>query len=219
MFFTRYSDLDWFWRWQWALLAVPMLLVCAGTFEWISVDWFIAVPMNLIFLAHCVIFIMRGCQQANAKLVAFACLLFSVLVFTRYADLFDSLLLRGLTFLMLGAGLFVVGNFYSRLRKDNPGDASMRAIAILLLIVFQIVVLAYMTGNREYILRYGQIVYLRTAPIDPRDLFRGDFVRLNYELTSVDTSLTDFSATKINKGHKVFALLQPIAVISTPLRV
>ena len=28
-------------------------------------------------------------------------------------------------------------------------------------------------------------MYLRTAPADPRDLFRGDYVRLNYEISNV----------------------------------
>ena len=114
---VRYIHLDWFWRWQWGLIAAPTLLVTAGALESVSLGWFIAIPINLVFLAHCVVFILHGCQEANAKLVTIACLLFSVLVITRYVDLFESLLLRGLIFLILGAGLFVVGNFYSRLRK------------------------------------------------------------------------------------------------------
>ena len=118
---VRYIHLDWFWRWQWGLIAAPTLLVTAGALESVSLGWFIAIPINLVFLAHCVVFILHGCQEANAKLVTIACLLFSVLVITRYVDLFESLLLRGLIFLILGAGLFVVGNFYSRLRKRDEG--------------------------------------------------------------------------------------------------
>jgi uncharacterized membrane-anchored protein len=56
----------------------------------------------------------------------------------------------------------------------------MRKTFIILAVILQLVVLAYMAGEREYILRRGKVIYLRTAPIDPRDLFRGDYVRLNY---------------------------------------
>lgn len=47
----------------------------------------------------------------------------------------------------------------------------------------QLLVLAYMAGERELILRTGRTIYLRTAPLDPRDAFRGDFVRLDYEIS------------------------------------
>jgi uncharacterized membrane protein len=49
--------------------------------------------------------------------------LFALLVITRYVDLFNSLLLRSLIFLLLGAGLFLVGNFYARTkgRSEEAG--------------------------------------------------------------------------------------------------
>jgi uncharacterized membrane-anchored protein len=63
--------------------------------------------------------------------------------------------------------------------------APMTRTFVLLAAAAQLAVLAWMVGEREWILRTGQVVYLRTAPIDPRDLFRGDFVRLQYEINSV----------------------------------
>ena len=56
---------------------------------------------------------------------------------------------------------------------------------VLLVVVAQVLVLAWMAAEREWILRTGQVVHLRTAPIDPRDPFRGDFVRLQYDINSV----------------------------------
>jgi uncharacterized membrane-anchored protein len=61
----------------------------------------------------------------------------------------------------------------------------MRKAIILGAIILQVVVLAYMAGEREHILRNGKVILLRTAPIDPRDLFRGDYVRLNYEISRI----------------------------------
>jgi uncharacterized membrane-anchored protein len=42
-----------------------------------------------------------------------------------------------------------------------------------------------MAGEREWILRTGQTVWLRTSPVDPRDAFRGDYLTLGYEVSSI----------------------------------
>jgi len=60
-----------------------------------------------------------------------------------------------------------------------------RRLWVLLAVAAQFAALAWMAGEREWIVRTGQVVYLRTAPIDPRDLFRGDFVALQYEINNV----------------------------------
>ena len=38
---------------------------------------------------------------------------------------------------------------------------------------------------QENVLRTGQFILLETQPVDPRDLLRGDFVRLNYKISDV----------------------------------
>ncbi len=47
------------------------------------------------------------------------------------------------------------------------------------------VVIASMVAKNEYTLRYGKEVYLKTVPVDPRDLMRGDYVVLNYEIAQL----------------------------------
>jgi uncharacterized membrane-anchored protein len=84
----------------------------------------------------------------------------------------------------------------------------MRKTFIVLAVLMQIVVLVYMAGEREYILRNGNVIYLRTAPVDPRDLFRGDYVRLNYEISSIPAaSLPGSSTAGITKGEKIYVSL------------
>lgn len=39
--------------------------------------------------------------------------------------------------------------------------------------------------TQEYTLRTGKEVLLRTVPVDPRDLLRGDYVILNYEISQI----------------------------------
>jgi uncharacterized membrane-anchored protein len=53
----------------------------------------------------------------------------------------------------------------------------------------QVLVLAYMAGEREWVLRTGRTIFLRTAPLDPRDVMRGDYVRLNYEISRLPRAL------------------------------
>lgn len=52
---------------------------------------------------------------------------------------------------------------------------------------------------KEYTVQTGQEVLLRTVPVDPRDLFRGDYVILRYEISRLDpaTLETDFDAERV----------------------
>lgn len=53
----------------------------------------------------------------------------------------------------------------------------------------QVGVLAFMAGQREWVSRTGRIITLRTAPIDPNDPMRGEYVKLNYEISQVPRAL------------------------------
>ena len=81
--------------------------------------------------------------------------------------------------------------------------------------ILQICVLGYMAGEREWVLRNGHTLYLRTAPIDPRDMMRGDYVRLNYSISRVPGALclgslafTNNVSQKLPRDTKVYAALK-----------
>ena len=61
----------------------------------------------------------------------------------------------------------------------------MRTKLIIAAILVQFLVLGWMACEREWIVRNSPTVWLRTAPIDPRDLFRGDYVTLGYEISTI----------------------------------
>ena len=61
----------------------------------------------------------------------------------------------------------------------------MRKAAIITAILAQVLILAWMAGQREWILRTAPRIWLRTAPLDPRDLFRGDYVTLRYDIAAI----------------------------------
>jgi uncharacterized membrane-anchored protein len=86
----------------------------------------------------------------------------------------------------------------------------MRKSFVILAVILQLIVLAYMAGEREYILRNGKVIHLRTAPIDPRDMFRGDYVRLNYEISRIPVGRLKGAdgAGGLKKGEKIFVSLK-----------
>ena len=90
----------------------------------------------------------------------------------------------------------------------------MKTVWSVAAVALQVAVLAYMGGEREWVLRAGRTVYLRPAPVDPRDAMRGDYVHLNYEISRVPQSLCRGSLAKTNapgetlpRDTKVYALL------------
>jgi uncharacterized membrane-anchored protein len=65
----------------------------------------------------------------------------------------------------------------------------MKVKLALLVAALQVLVLAFMAGQREWISRTGTPLVLRTAPVDPNDPMRGAYVRLDYEISHVPAAL------------------------------
>ena len=78
---------------------------------------------NLLFLYQAIMMIANGCRDLNLKMTATGCVLFAVITFTRYTDLFVSLLVRSMVFLIAGAVLFSVGLYYSKTKKQTQREA------------------------------------------------------------------------------------------------
>jgi uncharacterized membrane-anchored protein len=76
-------------------------------------------------------------------------------------------------------------------------------ISALALSLVQIGFLSWIIVGRAAILRDGREVLLKVQPVDPRDLLRGDYVRLGYDISSIPvTRVTNFpvGATSIAEG-------------------
>lgn len=58
-------------------------------------------------------------------------------------------------------------------------------LAAIVLALVQIGFLSWILAGRAAVLRDGREVLLKVEPIDPRDLLRGDYVRLNYEISDI----------------------------------
>lgn len=68
----------------------------------------------------------------------------------------------------------------------------MKKWLIICAAAIQVLTIGYTAAEREFIVLNGRTVFLRTAPVDPRDVFRGDYVRLDYEVSHIpDALMTD----------------------------
>ena len=76
--------------------------------------------------------------------------------------------------------------------------------------VIQMGLIAVMVYDRAQILREGAEVTLRTRPVDPRDFLRGDYVVLNYEISSLAAGALQ-NTTTAGRGTQVYVKLAPNA--------
>lgn len=58
---------------------------------------------------------------------------------------------------------------------------SRKPLLFLGIALAQLAVPAWMIASRERVLSQGEVFKFKTAPIDPRDPFRGEYVRLDFE--------------------------------------
>ncbi len=87
---------------------------------------------------------------------------------------------------------------------DHRSFSFMRLSPLLIavVIVLQLGVIGYQTVRSETLLATGASIKLKLAPVDPRSLLQGDYVMLNYDIS------TPFSQDNWNRG-KVKVVLTP----------
>ncbi len=88
----------------------------------------------------------------------------------------------------------------------------------LLIIALQIAALLAMIGMKQWTLDTGTPVVLETAPVDPRSLFSGDYVRLSYTIST--PRLEQLGGDKeFRRRDPVYVVLQPGTPYATPVAV
>lgn len=89
----------------------------------------------------------------------------------------------------------------------------MRRLLIVIVALGQLAALSYMVWQRESLYRQGDTLYLQTAPIDPRDPLRGDYVRLDYPANTVARSeyRGPLPRQDLHLGRTVYAVLKQTA--------
>lgn len=78
---------------------------------------------------------------------------------------------------------------------------------ILIVIALQVIALAFIAGKREWIYHFGEVVYLKTAPVDPRDIFRGDYVQLRYDIAAKNNLIPHPPLNELSKNQPLYMRL------------
>lgn len=97
----------------------------------------------------------------------------------------------------------------SALAFNNRRSLIMRKWLLMVCLLMQAGVLGFMVYSHESIIKQGTSVTLKTAPIDPRDPFRGDYVRLRFAINNLNNAPTRWQPASYQprKGDIVYAVL------------
>ena len=80
-------------------------------------------------------------------------------------------------------------------------------LAAILVCLLQTGAIAALIANRAMLLTHGREIILTVAPIDPRDLLRGYYVNLNYEVSRIPAALVVASGRQ-GAGRSIFVTLE-----------
>ncbi len=101
-----------------ATLGAVLVFVPLERSEWLAAGLF-----NLLFLLLTVAWLARGCQAGLLRPAVTGAVMLVALSTARYFDLFESLEVRGIVFLAVGAGLFATGWLYARSRNRRDTES------------------------------------------------------------------------------------------------
>ena len=87
------------------------------------------------------------------------------------------------------------------------------------LLIFWGVILLGFIALKQYTLQTGTEVMLRTVPIDPRDLFRGDYVILRYDINSIRLDSILSEGGPFNKDDKIYLKLDTSSKYAKPTQI
>ena len=73
--------------------------------------------------------------------------------------------------------------------------------------IFWLVIILGFVSFKEFTLKTGEELMLKTRPVDPRDLFRGDYIVLDYEISRLDINSLQTDAIRFNESDRVYVAL------------
>jgi len=75
-------------------------------------------------------------------------------------------------------------------------------------VIAQILLLLFIVVRYQAALSNGVPVLLKVVPVDPRDLLRGDYVTLRYEISTIELALVKNTPTEYSNGDTVYVKLE-----------
>ena len=81
-------------------------------------------------------------------------------------------------------------------------------LKLFILVALQSLAILAMVGGKVQTLLTGEVIILRTVPVDPRSLFRGDYVRLRYQITRLAGDEVSFELDDLRPGRTIYVRLR-----------
>lgn len=236
------SEADSYQRRWFAIILVGSLMLMAvwslAITEPVIASGFPIIVANLVTLGMALYLVKVGEQEERTRPFAAGVLMFLLWALVRYIDLFGAaggMIGAALVFVLCGAGLVVVANFWSRKRKalqieiqasqvETPTAPAWisrviewlgqnRTSILMLTAISQVGLLGGMILIESLPLMIGERIVVKVTPVDPRDLFRGDYVILNYDFNrmsvlELQTWATHWDGSKSHAGEPVYVTLE-----------
>ncbi|MGG1657906.1 GDYXXLXY domain-containing protein [Brevibacillus sp. NRS-1366] len=159
------------------------------------------VTINVLFFGFSTYMLYRTLQAGRRVDFGIVLGFWFAFMLMKYYDLLWSLLHKSLSLLLLSIVFFGVSYWLDRRSREEwalpqPPIFSQKRKNVFLgaIILLQFAIIGYQVWNSESILAKGATVKLELAPVDPRSLLQGDYVRLAYTISSLPHE--EFSAGK-----------------------
>ncbi len=81
-------------------------------------------------------------------------------------------------------------------------------VGFWLAVVLQVLILLGMVGRYAYTISTGRPIMLKTAPIDPWDIIRGEYVRLNYAISGLNFDKVPMEGVPYKHGQLIWVTLR-----------
>ncbi|MBL7002692.1 MAG: GDYXXLXY domain-containing protein [Gammaproteobacteria bacterium] len=139
-------------------------------------------------LSGALLLLIMGLIKQNRLLISFGITAFIGFVSWYYYLLSMTLLNKSILLLVFGVcfGIaYFILNKLSSTQKESTHKTSTTRQSAWLLLAPLLIILVLVNANiyqKEGILKNGQLILLRLAPIDPRSLMQGDYMRLRFEI-------------------------------------
>ncbi|AJY74037.1 GDYXXLXY domain-containing protein [Paenibacillus beijingensis] len=169
---------------------------------------------NVVYFGAVTLLLFLFLRRSQAADAAISLAFWFVFIAFKYYDLLWSLLDKSVTLAVLGIVTLTVTYIIAR-RTGTDGENGERGsfmrqspVLIALVVILQLAFLGYQTAKSESLLANGVSIKLEMAPLDPRSLLQGDYVLLNYVISTPPDSAAKELANRSSRS-KVKVVLAP----------
>ncbi|MEC0181267.1 GDYXXLXY domain-containing protein [Paenibacillus peoriae] len=195
-----------------------LFLLWATFFEDVFPHSYMLINIFYLVVVTGMVFAFMRLKQKSAAIMSIV--FWFIFIGFKYYDLLWTLLYKSFTLALLGVIAFGI-TWWLDLRTSHSGKAASEAdhrsfsfmrlspLLITIVIVLQLGIISYQTVRNETLLATGASVKLKLAPVDPRSVLQGDYVILNYDISTPPSSSMTPLQEKDWKRGKVKVVLSP----------